>query len=268
VGVGATWSTWGARWFERAGVRTFGAASHSTDHWHSISLFSRGRDAHLPSSSPPRRARPTREWGRQTALRPEKALGYLIAKKKGTKKAGLGFANPKLVSGNIRKLRHGQTVRKSPKKLHPISTGGSGDSKTFTIFSCRSWRESPRRVWRLGARTSEERPEERREQQQVRDVSDDSRRPSLEPVARGGSPRGIPRGRRRRAPSPRSGRCGRTHHHRARLRAPRRRFDRRSHPASRGAPPTRRDAMLVVAVPFESHRFRVLPPRAPGSAVC
>ena len=135
MGVGATWSTWGARWFERAGVRTFGAASHSTDHWNSISLFSRGRDAHLPSSSPPRRARPTREWGRQTALRPEKALGYLIAKKKGTKKAGLGFANPKLVSGNIRKLRHGQTVRKSPKKLHPISTGGSGDSKTFTICS-------------------------------------------------------------------------------------------------------------------------------------
>lgn len=214
-------------------------------------------------------ARDRHEWGRQTALR-----------QVGTKKAGLGFANPKLVSGNIRKLRHGQTVRKSPKKLHPISTGGSGDSKTFTHMNwnhispspistwCQSWRESPRRVWRLGARTSEERPEERREQQQVRDVSDDSRRPSLEPVARGGSPRGIPRGRRRRAPSPRSGRCGRTHHHRARLRAPRRRFDRRSHPASRGAPPTRGDAMLVVAVPFESHRFRVLRARAPGSAVC
>ena len=94
MGVGATWSTWGARWFERAGVRTFGAASHSTDHWNSISLFSRGRDAHLPSSSPPRRARPTREWGRQTALRPEKALGYLIAKKKGPKRQVWGSRTP------------------------------------------------------------------------------------------------------------------------------------------------------------------------------
>ena len=69
-------------------------------------------------------------------------------------------------------------------------------------------RESPR----LGIRTSEERPEERREEQQVRDVSDNSHRPSVEPVARGGSPRGIPRGRRRRAPSPRSGRCARIYH--------------------------------------------------------
>ena len=133
--------------------------------------------------------------------------------------------------------------------------------------SCRSWRESPRRVWRLGARTSEERPEERRDEQQVRDVSDDSHRPSVEPVALGESPGGVPRGRRRRAPSPRSGRCTRTHH-RGRLRAPRRRFDRRSHPASRGAPPTRGDAMLVVAVPFESHRFRVLRARARKCRVC
>ena len=75
-------------------------------------------------------------------------------------------------------------------------------------FGCRSGRESPR----LGIRTSEERPEERREEQQVRDVSDNSHRPSVEPVARGGSPRGIPRGRRRRAPSPRSGRRARIYH--------------------------------------------------------
>ncbi len=75
-------------------------------------------------------------------------------------------------------------------------------------FGFRSGRESPR----LGIRTSEERPEERREEQQVRDVSDNSHRPSVEPVARGGSPRGIPRGRRRRAPSPRSGRCARIYH--------------------------------------------------------
>ena len=75
-------------------------------------------------------------------------------------------------------------------------------------FGFRSGRESPR----LGIRTSEERPEERREEQQVRDVSDNSHRPSVEPVARGGSPRGIPRGRRRRAPSPRSGRRARIYH--------------------------------------------------------
>jgi len=49
-----------------------------------------------------------------------------------------------------------------------------------------------------------------------------------------------------------------------RLRAPRRRSDRRSHPASRGFPLTRGDAILVVAVavPFESHRVRVLRARA------
>ena len=83
----------------------------------------------------------------------------------------------------------------------------SETSSTFRSLPS-AGRESPR----LGARTSEERPEERREEQQVRDVSDNSHRPSVEPVARGGSPRGIPRGRRRRAPSPRSGRCARISH--------------------------------------------------------
>ena len=75
-------------------------------------------------------------------------------------------------------------------------------------FGFRSGRESPR----LGIRSSEERPEERREEQQVRDVSDNSHRPSVEPVALGESPGGVPRGRRRRAPSPRSGRRARIYH--------------------------------------------------------
>lgn len=222
-----------------------------------FSLFSRaGRTfAVLEPTSP--RARPTHEWGRQTALRPEKDFGL---PKRPKKRHGWGLTNPKLVSLTCLEIPENYDTGKQSEETSPISRPG--------CRSCRSWRESPRRVWRLGARTSEERPEERREEQQVRDVSDDSHRPSVEPVALGESPGGVPRGRRRRAPSPRSGRCGRTHHHRARLRAPRRRFDRRSHPASRGAPPTRGDAMLVVAVPFESHRFRVLRARARKCRVC
>ena len=184
---------------------------------------------------------------------PPSGKGFRIAKK-AQKKARLGVVNEPQIG--VWKFSGIYDTGKQSEETSPISRPG-----------CRSWRESPRRVWRLGARTSEERPEERRDEQQVRDVSDDSHRPSVEPVALGESPGGVPRGRRRRAPSPRSGRCTRTHH-RGRLRAPRRRFDRRSHPASRGAPPTRGDAMLVVAVPFESHRFRVLRARARKCRVC
>ena len=214
-----------------------------------FSLFSRaGRTfAVLEPTSP--RARPTLEWGRQTALRPEKDFGL-------PKRARLGVNEPQ---NWCLEIPENYDTGKQSEETSPISRP--------SCRSCRSWRDSPRRVWRLGARTSEERPEERRDEQQVRDVSDDSHRPSVEPVALGESPGGVPRGRRRRAPSPRSGRCTRTHH-RGRLRAPRRRFDRRSHPASRGAPPTRGDAMLVVAVPFESHRFRVLRARARKCRVC
>lgn len=234
-------------------MRTFGAASHSADHWDSISLFSRGRNAHLPSSSPPRRARDRHSNG--AAKRPSVRKRISDCQKE----HGWGLTNPKLVSLTCLEIPENYDTGKQSEETSPISRPG--------CRSCRSWRESPRRVWRLGARTSEERPEERRDEQQVRDVSDDSHRPSVEPVALGESPGGVPRGRRRRAPSPRSGRCTRTHH-RGRLRAPRRRFDRRSHPASRGAPPTRGDAMLVVAVPFESHRFRVLRARARKCRVC
>ena len=130
---------------------------------------------------------------------PPSGKGFRIAKK-AQKKARLGVNEPQIGVSDCLEIPENYDTGKQSEETSPISRPG--------CRSCRSWRRSPR----LGIRTSEERPEERREKQQVRDVSDNFHRPSVEPVARGGSPRGIPRGRRRRAPSPRSGRRARIYH--------------------------------------------------------
>ena len=109
-----------ARGLNALGCRTFCAASHSADHWDSISPFFAG-GTHIPRAQLAARATDTNGgvWP-QTALRPEKAF------EKGKKRHGRGFANPKLESG-VKISKRNDTAQLGPSGTetspHLLDTG-------------------------------------------------------------------------------------------------------------------------------------------------
>ena len=107
------------------GCRTFCAASHSADHWDSISPFFRGRDAHLPSSSPARRARDRHEWGRLAPNGPPSGKGLRIAIKR-QKKARSGVRKPQNWNlESVKISKRNDTAQLAHCKSCPSETSGS-----------------------------------------------------------------------------------------------------------------------------------------------
>ena len=194
MGVGATWSTWGARW--RGGLNALGCVP-----WRRLPfdrslglhfLFSRGRDAHLPSSSPPRaRATDTRSGPSNGPPSGKSDFGY-CQKKKAQKKARLGVNEPQIGVWKCleipEKLRHGQTEKVRRNFTH-LSMFVSRLSVDLSVVA----RITPPRLAPRGPNLGRASRGATRRATSTRCKRRFSSTAKPEPVARGESPGGVPR---------------------------------------------------------------------------